>query len=327
MTEPSRLDLAAQYIPHCSPWLEVQTAKGSWLCGPDDAKYLDFGSGGLYSLFGHCSAAPNFVLREHLDHFLYPGEPADVASVYVTQYAQELAGFFPDEPHQVLVCSGVAEARQVISRLVDATGGIEIRPISAEHSLTNSGGVVEEARKDGVLVVADETVTGFGRTGRFLAVNHFGWVPDIVLLGPAGAGGLPFAAVVAPQRIFDAVEYLGPVFTSPAVCGAAWSILRTMGEPLFDHVVSMGALLEKGVGELAEQFPDFIVGLSGVGLLCRLHLKTPTASVQFSKRCRRYGLIVGSDLTITPPLTVTSDEITSAVDMMAQVVLEWEDAQ
>lgn len=327
MTEPSRLDLAAKYLPHCSPVLELRQATGSWLYGPGEGRYLDFGSGGLNCLLGHQASAPAFVLREHLEHYLYPGDPGEVASLYVVEYAQELSSWFPseDDVRQVLVCSGVPEARQVINRLVDKPGAIEVRAISAGHSLGMIADVVADARQQGQLIIADETVSGFGRTGKFLGVSHFDFLPDIVLLGPPGAGGLPFAAVVAPRSVFDAVEDLGPVFTSPLVCAAAWSVLKAMSTTLFDHVVAMGTALEASISELVTQFPDRVTGLSGVGLLAQLHLADDGDIGRFRQQCWARGLIMGADLTLTPPLTVTNNEISAAADVMAEVLLEWEE--
>lgn len=328
MTEPSRLDLAAKYLPHCSPLLELRQATGSWLYGPGEDRYLDFGSGGLNCPLGHQTSAPAFVLREHLEHYLYPGDPDEIASLYVVEYAQELSSWFPseDDVRQVLVCSGVPEARQVINRLVDKPGAVEVRAISAGHSLNAvATDVVTDARAQGQLVIADETVSGFGRTGKFLGADHLALSPDIVLFGPPGAGGLPFAAVVAPQSVFDAVDDLGPVFTSPLACAAAWSVLKAMGVTLFDYVVSMGTALETAISELTTQFPDRVAGLTGVGLLAQLHLTDDGDIGRFRQQCWTRGLIMGADLTLTPPLTVTKDEITAAADVMAEVLLEWEE--
>lgn len=329
MTEPSRLDLAAKYLPHCSPFLELRQASGSWLYGPGEDRYLDFGSGGLNCLLGHQGSAPGFVLREHLEHYLYPGDPDEIASLYVVEYAQELSSWFPseDDVRQVLVCSGVPEARDVINRLVDDRGAIEIRAISAGHSLNMALDVVSDARAQGQLVIADETVSGFGRTGKFLGADHLAINPDIVLFGPPGAGGLPFAAVVAPQSVFDAVEHLGPVFTSPLACAAAWGVLKAMSVTLFEYVVAMGTALEAAVAELTTQFPDRVAGLSGVGLLAQLHLVDDGDIGRFRQQCWTRGLIMGADLTLTPPLTVTKDEIAAATDVMAEVLLAWEEPQ
>src|SRR5439155_3270275 len=65
-------------------------------------------------------------------------------------------------------------------------------------------GLATLCRKHGILVVADEVQTGCGRTGSFLASDHFSFEPDIVILAKALAAGYPLSAVVASNEIMDA---------------------------------------------------------------------------------------------------------------------------
>lgn len=321
-----RLDQIATYTGD-TPWLAVKAASGSWIYDIVGARYLDFGRGGAIALLGHYNHFLAGPVRAQAAMDLYSGSPDDVATLYHSRYVQELSRRFPtvdDQPQRVLVYSAVAEAREALRQI--APGALEIRSISPTGPL--DAGLVQDlagrARSAGQLVVADETATGFGRTGTFLASEQLRLAADVVLLGPTGGGGLPFAALVAPVRVLERVSGIEPGFVSPVSCAAALGVLAGITVELLAHVTAMGELLERLVGELALQFPRHIVGITGAGLLRRLTLADPTRAGKLWEGCRNQGLILGPDLTLTPPLTVSEDEIAAAVDVLADVLLEWD---
>ena len=322
----ARLALAATYIPGTAPWLAVSEASGAWIYDITGKKYLDFGEGARVSLLGHSYSSPSYAVRDHLNNYLYPGSPGEVASDYVVRYAQHLSSFFPavdNVPQQVLVCSGEPEAMQLVRQLT-ADGGVQIRPASPAGFL--DGGMVQDlvhqARGSGKLIVANELLSGFGRTGQFLASHYFNFFPDIVVLGSPGAGGFPFAAVVAPASVFRRSLELGPYLTSPPACAAALGVLMNMTKDLFAHVTEMGDLMERSIMEASAQFPSHIKEVTGKGLLRRLMLVNPMREDRFLMECRSRGLILGDGLTLTPPLTILPDEIQLAADIIADVLME-----
>lgn len=323
-----RLTQAATYIPGPAPWLAVSEASGAWIHAISGTRYLDFGEGAQISLLGHSAAAPTHTAQDHLNHYLYPGPVATTASPYPVMYAKALSERFPledDKPHQVLVCSGIPEARQVIRHLTAATGVVEIRPVSPTGLIAGEVvlDLVHQARSTGKLVMINEELSGFGRTGSLLGIHFYDIVPDIVLLGPSGAGGLPFAAVVAPVRVFEQAMTLGPYFTSPMACAAALGVLSNITPALFHHVTAMGELLERLIMEVSQQFPSHIREVTGMGLLRQVMLTRPEREEEFLFACRSRGLILGAALTLTPPLTVLPDEIEAAADFIADVLMEW----
>ena len=76
--------------------------------------------------------------------------------------------------------------------------------------------------------------------------------------------------------------------------------------------------------EVSEQFGNCVRSVEGAGLLRRMVLADSAEHHRFRMGCRSKGLIVGPNLLLTPPLTVQADEIEAAVDMMADVFLEWD---
>ena len=323
----ARLAQASTYIPRCSPWLAVRAAAGAWVYDINGSRYMDFGEGGRINLLGHSHPSIMASLQAQLYGEIYSGSPLNVAAHYPALYAKLLSERFPEvgeEPQQVLVCSSVVEARQVLSHL--APDAMFIRPVSPSGLL--DGGLVQDlvpvARAQNQLVVANEIDSGFGRTGRFLGIDHFGIAPDVVMFGPNGAAGVPFAALVGPARLFRTDMELPPVLTSSLVCALAYGVLLNITDELLAHVAAMSTRLETVIGELVTQFPHHITGLTGVGLLRRLTLADPARAEKLWKGCRDQGLILGADLTLTPPLTVSDDEITAAADVLADVLLDWD---
>lgn len=323
-----RIAQAATYTPGPDSWLALRSAAGSWVYDITGSRYLDFGPGGAVSLLGHYNHFLAAPIREQVGMDLYPGSPGDVAGLYHGRYVRELSRRFPlvdGQPQQVLVCSSVAEARETLRRWCPG-GVLEIRAIAPTGPLKADlvRDLVQDSRTTGQLVVADETVTGFGRTGTFLASEQLRFTADVVMLGPSGGGGAPFAALVASRRVFERASGIEPGFVSPLACAAALGVLAGLTAELLEHVRAMGALLERLVGELAVQFPQHVVGCTGVGLLRRLTLADPARAGKLWEGCRDQGLILGPDLTLTPPLTVSEDEIAAAADVLADVLLEWD---
>jgi adenosylmethionine-8-amino-7-oxononanoate aminotransferase len=131
--------------------------------------------------------------------------------------------------------------------MVQAAGGMRIQPPEFLQ------GVAERAREAGALLVADEVMTGFFRTGRFFAVEHAGVTPDLLCVAKGLTGGvLPLAATLATEEVFDAFRakdltraFLhGHSYTAnPIACAAARASLALLGEPwLRERLVELEAV-------------------------------------------------------------------------------------
>lgn len=329
----SRLAEASTYIPGGPPWLALNDAAGAWVYDITGARFLDFGPGALVACLGHRYSSPTYAIQEHLSHYLSADPPGEIAALYPGRYARALSEKFPatqEEPRQVLVCSGVTEARRV-ARIIGTVAGtppLEITPITASTVLDQDmvHDMARRAREKSQAIIADETVTGFGRTGRFLGIDNYeGVVPDIVLLGPAGGGGLPFAAVVAPRTMFERLDAIEVGGFSPLVAASAYGVLVAMTPMLMAHVTEHGSLLTEKIAELREQFPLVMSGSTGVGLLQKIRLVDQRHDARFRLTCRAKGLLMAPDLVLTPPLTVSDDEILAAVDVMADALMEMQE--
>ncbi len=197
----------------------------------------------------------------------------------------------------------------------------------------------------GILLIADEVITGFGRTGAWFGVDHEGVVPDILTLAKGLTSGyVPMGAVVVRDRIAQHFETrmlpLGSTYAGhPLACAAALACLEEYeGERLIPHAREMGQVLSRGLQELARRHPC-IGDVRGKGLLACLELVRDQQTMaplvpantdsplplQLRRRAWEEGLHVlfrGSLILIAPPLIVTAEQIGEGIDKLDRV-LDW----
>ena len=188
----------------------------------------------------------------------------------------------------------------------------------------------------GILLIYDEVMTGVARTGKFVAAEHWGIVPDIVAMSKGlGAGYAPLGATIARDYIVEAVLDDGGFlhgFTyagNPLACAAGLAVLEEVERlNLVDNAQHMGELVEQGMQALMEEF-NFIGDVRGKGLLTafelydRETLEPLPAHWQAHSRivdiCYEQGLIIysrrtrgggeGDHFLICPPLIITAEGV------------------
>jgi taurine--2-oxoglutarate transaminase len=198
--------------------------------------------------------------------------------------------------------------------------------------------------KYGILLIADEVITGFGRTGTMFAVEHEGVVPDMLVLAKGLTSGyVPMGAVVVREHIARQFETrmlpLGSTYaTHPLACAAALACLDEYTPALMGHARQMGELLFAQLRKLAQRH-EFVGDVRGKGLLACLELvrdrtmKTPVVPpntdsllpLQIRRRAWDEGIHVlarGSLLILSPPLIVQAEHIREAVEKLDRV-LSW----
>jgi 4-aminobutyrate aminotransferase/(S)-3-amino-2-methylpropionate transaminase len=200
-------------------------------------------------------------------------------------------------------------------------------------------GVKDLCSKRGILVIADEVQTGTGRTGTFLASEHFGFEPDIVVLAKALASGYPLSAVVGPAPIMDAPgpSAIGGTYVgNPVACAAANAVLQVIhDEGLMDRSIQIGKAVTAHWEALAPQV-DEIGEIRGVGAMVGVEFVTDRTTKEPNDAylgaviggCMRRGLITVSCgiyhnvLRHLIPLVITDGELDEALDVMAEAALE-----
>src|SRR5215218_7090863 len=151
-----------------------------------------------------------------------------------------------------------------IAEPVMGEGGILVPPASYFRR------VKEVLDRHGILFIADEVQSGFGRTGKTFAVEHFGVTPDIVVMAKGIADGFPLSATVARPEIADALrpgEHLSTFGGNPVSCAAAIANIDVMlDERLADESARKGRRTIARLRELADRYP-LIGDVRGLGLM------------------------------------------------------------
>ena len=137
------------------------------------------------------------------------------------------------------------------------------------------------AKQHGILFIADEIQTGFGRTGKLFASEHYGLVPDLMTTAKSLAGGLPLAAVTGRADVMEAphVGGLGGTYGgNPLACAAALAVLDAMeAERIPAHAQRTGDRVKARFRQWAEQFAC-IGDVRGLGAMVGLELVTDRES-------------------------------------------------
>jgi 4-aminobutyrate aminotransferase-like enzyme len=199
--------------------------------------------------------------------------------------------------------------------------------------------VAELARENEALLIADEMITGFGRTGRRLGIEHSGIQPDILTLGKGMGGGYPVTAVATRADIAGAEPWSKPSFSSSSYGGnplAAAAVASSLGiirdEGLVEHARVLGARLKAGLSTLAERHPS-VVNVRGEGLFLGFDLVSPGTSQPWSTpECRklfdatlRRGLVTmayAPRVRINPPLILSEAEADESLSVLDQALCE-----
>jgi 4-aminobutyrate aminotransferase/(S)-3-amino-2-methylpropionate transaminase len=223
-----------------------------------------------------------------------------------------------------------------------------IEPVLGEGGFVDAPGPYLRRLRDycsehGIVLVADEIQTGFGRTGTMFACEHHGVAPDLLTLGKGLGSGLPISAVTGRAEIMDAPAEgaIGGTFGgNPVACAAALATLDRMeadGGAFFLRARAIGVALRARLDALRDRFAAIgdVRGLGpmlGVELVKDRRTKEPdAASARALARlaCER-GLVLltagthGNVVRFLPPLTITDDELAEGLDVVQEGLLALE---
>jgi 4-aminobutyrate aminotransferase/(S)-3-amino-2-methylpropionate transaminase len=198
-------------------------------------------------------------------------------------------------------------------------------------------GLFEIARENEALLIADEMITGFGRTGKMFGSNHTGICPDIMTIGKGMGNGFPISGLVSTEEITASRPFSKPSSSSssyggnPLACAASLATIRTIVEDsLVENSRVVGDFLLSGMRQLQEEY-DFIGHVRGCGLLIGVELvkdrkkKEPIekdiAKQIFLETLKR-GMVsmnYKANFRINPPLTLTREEAAEGLQILEDV--------
>jgi acetylornithine/succinyldiaminopimelate/putrescine aminotransferase len=241
--------------------------------------------------------------------------------------------FEPLLPHTTLLPFGDAAALAAID---DDTAAVVIEPVQAEGGVRIPppgylAALRHRCTETGALLVFDEVVTAFGRTGRLFGCEHSGVVPDLLVLAKALGGGLPLGAFVGSPGVMRTLSHdppLAHVTTfggHPLSCAAGLAALEVLlRDDLAGRAASLGATLQHGLRGLVGR--GGLADVRGVGLLIGLEFAQPAACARAAARAFAEGLILNWTLhrdtviRLAPPLVLTDAEAAEALVRLAAVL-------
>ncbi|RXT05223.1 4-aminobutyrate--2-oxoglutarate transaminase [Ammoniphilus sp. CFH 90114] len=202
-------------------------------------------------------------------------------------------------------------------------------------------GVKRICEEHGILFIADEIQTGFGRTGKMFAVEHFDIEPDLIVMSKSLAAGVPLSAVTGRADIMDSLkkkELGGTLGGSPLACAAALAVIEMMKEEnLLDRAQVIGRRISENLERLADTCPS-IGEVRSLGAMCAVEFvrdrstKEPDAELpqRIAKMCLERGLIVltagwyGNVIRFLTPLVITDEQLEEGLQIFNDVVQECE---
>ena len=187
--------------------------------------------------------------------------------------------------------------------------------------------------RHGILLIADEVQSGYGRTGRFLAIEHSGVIPDLVVVAKSLAAGFPLSGVVGRAEVMDAPDPggLGGTYGgNPVACAAALAVLDVMrDERLPERAARMGEVLEERMRGWAADYPligdvRVLGAMAGLELVTdRLTQRPAAAEVgRVLASARERGLIVlragvhHNVIRTLMPLTISDEQLDAGLDIL-----------
>ena len=189
----------------------------------------------------------------------------------------------------------------------------------------------------GILFVADEIQTGFARTGKYFAIDHFDVIPDLITISKSMGAGVPISGVIGRAEIMNTAEVgeIGGTYSgSPLGCRAALTVLDIIeSENLNDRAEKIGDKVLEKMQLLAERF-DGIGDIRGLGAMCAMEIvtdrqsKTPDKAAvgKIVKAAGERGLMLLSAglysnvIRLLMPLTITDDQLEEGLQILEEAM-------
>ncbi len=197
------------------------------------------------------------------------------------------------------------------------------------------GMIKDICQRHGILLIADEVQTGFGRTGKMFACEHWGVEPDILCVAKGIASGLPLGAMIARSDISTWTPGThGSTFGgNPVACAAALATIALLEDGLVKNAAEVGTHFKERLDRLKTAYPA-ISDVRGLGLMIGVELakqdgaRTPDSELrnQVIRRAFENGLLLlgcgESTIRFIPPLIVSKSETDIAVEIFAAALKE-----
>ena len=208
------------------------------------------------------------------------------------------------------------------------TAGVIIEPVLGEGGYVAAPpgfleAIDERCKQHGMLFIADEVQSGFGRTGKMFAIEHYDVSPDVVCMAKGIASGFPFSALGTRRELDDRWpkgSHGGTYGGNPMGCAAALATIDVLTADGFLAAVNeRGRQLGDGLRDLQRRHPA-LTHVRALGLMIAAQFESPAVTSAVVAHCLDEGKLIlmtagaaGTTLRFMPPLTVSADEIDVAL--------------
>jgi 4-aminobutyrate aminotransferase-like enzyme len=304
----------------------VESALKTALLATGRRKVLAF-AGGYHGLgYGALNAT-------HREHFRLPFE-SQLGRFAVFETFPRDAAEIPKLKKRIAALLERGEIGAAIVEPVQVRGGINVPPPDFLPALRE---LCDEA---GALLIFDEVYTGFGRTGKWFACEHWKTAPDLVCLGKALTGGFPLSACVGRAKVIDEAWprstgeaiHTSTFLGHPVGCAMALAQIDEIERrKLPERASALGEFLMKEL-ELRIQHETLRVGVRGLGLLAGIEVRGTDGSPatkfvwKVIREMLRRGFILlpegadGNVISLSPPLTISRREISECVSVLGELL-------
>jgi len=248
-----------------------------------------------------------------------------LSATWDEKYRSGFGPLMPDVKH--VPFGNLAKTKEAIT---DKTAAILVEPIQGEGGIRVPSndylpGLRELCNEKNILLVLDEVQTGFGRTGRMFACQHWNVVPDIMCLAKAVAGGLPMGVTAARNEIMSSLkvgEHSSTFGGNALVCAAASATIDVIvNEKLPERAAELGGYFKGRLNELGEEF-KIVREVRGLGLMLGMELRFDCKDIILGALDRGVILLDAgvNVLRFLPPLVINQKQIDIVVDVLGRLL-------
>jgi 4-aminobutyrate aminotransferase/(S)-3-amino-2-methylpropionate transaminase len=282
------------------------------------------------TMLGLALTSKTHPYKEHFGPFMSDvyripfGTPADQRLSHRGPVTHEEVEAMLDQTFRRVVAA--EDVAAVIVEPILGEGGFVVPP---DGFLAALAGI---CHRHGIVFIADEVQTGFGRTGELFACTHFGLEPDLILTAKSLGGGLPIAAITGRAEMMDAPGpgALGGTFGgNPASCAAALAVIEEFADgKLLAHARHLGDIFQKNAKAWRRQHP-FIADVRGVGAMQALEFTNPdgspcaAAAKKLAHHCLSNGVLIltagtyDNVVRLLMPLSISEEDFAQALQVIA----------
>ncbi len=310
---------------------------------------------GAIKLARHATGRPNIIVFQGSFHGRTNQTMAMTTSktVYRTGYQPLAAGIFVapfpysyrygwDDEKTVSFCLNELEFLLLSQTAPQETAAMIIEPVLGEGGYIPSPpafleGVREICDRHGILLILDEIQSGFGRSGKFFAFEHYDVMPDILVMAKGLASGMPMSAIAAPLELMKRWKigtHGGTYGGNPVAAAAASETIRVIiEEDLLQNTRERGRQLMDGLEEMQERWP-FMADVRGLGLMVGLEIgvagRGPDKDLagRIQEKCIEKLMLIltcgtyGNVIRWIPPLVVTEQQISDSLTILEESIEE-----